>query len=311
MTYATGHGLKTRATKIVRRLLRLGLLVYLILCLVFSLLQESIIYPGASSQGQKHAVIRPAANEELIRLTTPDGISIVALFGNALSPEGQSLPDTSKRPTLLFFYGNGMCLADCAGEFRKFRRLGLNVLIPEYVGYGMSGGTPGESGVYSTAETAYAYLLTRDDIDKTKIIPAGWSLGSAAAIEIARKHPGPGLITMSAFTSMHDMARKILPFFPSAAMLKHHFQNEQKIREIACPILIIHGKRDSLIPFAMSKKLDGNPFEETLLLVASAIYFAASPRYGYARCTVFSLPYFLISASCFVLASSLSGLLPM
>ena len=39
-------------------------------------------------------------------------------------------------------------------------------------------------------------------------------------------------------------------------MLKHHFQNEQKIREIACPILIIHGKRDSLIPFAMSKKLE-------------------------------------------------------
>ena len=61
---------------------------------------------------------------------------------------------------------------------------------------------------------------------------------------------------MSAFTSMHDMARKILPFFPSGLMLKHHFPNEQKMRDIKCPVLIIHGKRDSLIPFAMSKRLE-------------------------------------------------------
>jgi len=60
---------------------------------------------------------------------------------------------------------------------------------------------------------------------------------------------------MSAFTSMHDMARKILPFFPSSLMLAHHFENEQKLRSIDCPVLIIHGKHDSIIPFAMSAKL--------------------------------------------------------
>jgi pimeloyl-ACP methyl ester carboxylesterase len=245
-----------RLGRFLLRLLRLALVAYLVVCLVISQIQDSIIFPGASTQGQKQAVIRPTPNEELVRLTTPDGIPIVAQFGKALSPDGQPLADASIRPTLLFFYGNGMCLADCAGEFRKFRRLGANVLIPEYVGYGMSGGKPSEKGIYATAETAYAYLLRRNDIDKAKIVPAGWSLGSAAAIEIAHNHPGPGLITMSAFTSMHDMARKILPFFPTAAMLKHHFENEQKIREITCPILIIHGKRDSLIPFAMSKRLE-------------------------------------------------------
>jgi fermentation-respiration switch protein FrsA (DUF1100 family) len=238
------------------RLARLALLAYLVVCLVISLLQEAIIFPGASTQGQKHAVIQPAPNEELVRLTTPDGIPIVAIFGKALSPEGAELPDAAKRPTLLFFYGNGMCLADTEGEFRKFRRLGVNVMIPEFVGYGMSGGKPSEHGVYATAETAYAYLLTRSDIDKSRIIPAGWSLGSAAAIEIASKHNSPALITMSAFTSMKEMARKVLPFFPTELMLKHHFENETKIRSIACPVLIIHGKRDSIIPFSMSKRLE-------------------------------------------------------
>src|SRR5256714_15049502 len=171
-------GVKSVPRKLLR-LARLGLLGYLVVCLVISILQESIIFPGASTQGQKHAVIRPAPNEELVPLTTPDGIQIVALFGKALSPEGKKLPDAAQRPTLLFFYGNGMCLADTEGEFRKFRRLGVNVLIPEYVGYGMSGGKPSEHGGYATAETAYAYLLTRSDIDKRRIIPPGWSLGSA------------------------------------------------------------------------------------------------------------------------------------
>jgi fermentation-respiration switch protein FrsA (DUF1100 family) len=238
------------------RAIRNLLVAYLVVCLVISLLQESIIFPGASTQGQKHAVIRPAPNEELVRLTTPDGIQIAALFGSAQSPAGEKLSDAAQRPTLLFFYGNGMCLADTEGEFRKFRKLGLNVLIPEYVGYGMSGGKPSEHGVYATAETAYAYLLTRSDIEKSKIIPAGWSLGSAAAIEIASKHDTPALITMSAFTSMKDMARKVLPFFPTELRLKHHFETEAKIRQIACPTLIIHGKRDSIIPFSMSKRLE-------------------------------------------------------
>jgi hypothetical protein len=242
--------------KILVRFLRLGLIAYLVVCLVFSYLQESFIFPGASTQGQKHAVIRPAHDEELVSLTTRDGVPVVALFGSAQSPEGLPLPDASSRPTLLFFYGNGMCLADCAGEFRKFRKLGMNVLIPEFVGYGMSGGKPSEQGIYATAEAAYQHLVSRRDIDTRRIIPAGWSLGAAAAIEIAHHHPGRGLITMSAFTSMQEMARRVLPIFPTAFMLKHHFQNEQKLRDITCPILIIHGKRDSIIPFAMSKRLE-------------------------------------------------------
>jgi fermentation-respiration switch protein FrsA (DUF1100 family) len=149
-----------------------------------------------------------------------------------------------------------MCLADTVGEFAKFRRLGINVMIPEYVGYGMSGGRPSEAGVYATAETAFTYLQSRGDIDPARIIPAGWSLGSAAAIEIATKHSVPKLITLSAFTSMHDMARRVMPIFPTSILLEHHFRNEEKLRNIACPILIIHGRSDSIIPFAMSKKLE-------------------------------------------------------
>jgi hypothetical protein len=235
---------------------RIALVAYLGTCLVISFLQDSLIFPGASTQGRKEAVVRPSGGEELVHLTTADGDSVYAIFGKAMNADGTELADASTRPTILFFYGNGMCMADCDEEFRKFRRLGLNAMIPDFVGYGMSGGKPSERGVYATAETAYAYLISRGDINPKKIVPAGWSLGAAAAIELAAKHPGPGLVTMSAFTSMTDMARKVLPIFPASLLLKHRFENEAKLREISCPVLIFHGTQDSIIPFAMSQKLE-------------------------------------------------------
>src|SRR5437667_361235 len=81
------------------------------------------------------------------------------------------------------------------------------------------------------------------------------ALFAAAAIELAAHKPVAGLMTFSAFSSMKDMARRVLPFAPTSLMLKHHFENESKIRQIRCPILIVHGTRDSIVPFAMSTRL--------------------------------------------------------
>src|SRR5204862_125479 len=159
------------------------------------------------------------------------------------------------RPTLLYFYGNGMCMADCEGEFLKFRRRGFNVMVPDFLGYGMSGGKPSETGVYATADACYDHLLRRGDIDAKRIVPFGWSLGSAAAIHLASTRDVPAVVTVSAFTSMGDMAHNLLPYLPTRLVLKHRFENEQKLRKINRPIFIAHGTRDSIIPFAMSKKL--------------------------------------------------------
>jgi fermentation-respiration switch protein FrsA (DUF1100 family) len=239
------------------RVLRGLAFVYLGVCLVIAAMQTYLIFPGASTQGQRHAVVRPGSGEELVQLKTTDGTPVVGLFGAALSSDGKPLaPAVSrKRPTILYFYGNGMCLADCVGEMRAFRRLGANVMIPDFTGYGMSGGKPGEAGVYQTADACYAHLRSRSDIDSNRIIVGGWSLGAAAAIELASKNPVAALFTLSAFTSMGDMAQHTLPWLPTRLMLRHHFPNERKIAEVKCPVLMFHGRRDSIIPFEMSERL--------------------------------------------------------
>jgi fermentation-respiration switch protein FrsA (DUF1100 family) len=246
---------KRRLRRVFRSLIRIAVATYVGLAIVLAAFQTKLIFPGAATQGQRQAVVRPAEGAELLTLTTPEGERVAALFGAALSAQGQPLSDPRSRPTLLFFYGNGMCMADTIGEFMTFRRLGMNVMIPDYLGYGMSGGKPGEAGVYASADACYEHLQHRKDIDARSIIPVGWSLGAAAAVHLASEHPTPGLVTLSAFTSMGDMAHHLFPYMPTSLLLEHHFENERKLRAIKCPVLIVHGTRDRIVTFPMSAKL--------------------------------------------------------
>ena len=109
----------------------------------------------------------------------------MALYGAAVRPDGQPDPLAAERPTMIFFYGNAMCLNYADGQLEEFRRLGLNVLIPEYVGYGMSGGSASERGCQATALAAYDYLVLERKVPHEHIIAAGWSLGGAVAIDLA------------------------------------------------------------------------------------------------------------------------------
>jgi pimeloyl-ACP methyl ester carboxylesterase len=241
--------------RLIARLARVTLLLYVGFVVLLYLFQEKGIFPGANTQGQPEAQVRPRADTELLRLETPTGDRIVALFGPALTADAQPDPRAALRPTMIYFYGNGSCLNRVAPEFDRFRRLGLNVLIPEYVGYGMSGGSPSETGCQATAETVYDYLVSARKVDPKSIISAGWSLGGAVAIELAsRRHVG-ALIAFSTFTRAADTARRLLPFVPVALLLRHRFDSVDKIANIRCPALLGHGRRDATIPFSMGKQL--------------------------------------------------------
>ena len=230
-------------------------LVYLgMVTLLFSL-QTRIIFPGGSTQGQPFALVRPRPGTELVHLRTNDGDRVVALYGGALLPNGQADPDSALRPNMIYFYGNAMCLNDATAQLEEFRRLGLNVLIPDYVGYGMSSGSPSEKGCRSTALAAYDYLVSTRKVDPDHIVSAGWSLGGAVAIDLASERKLGGVIAFSSFTSGVEMGRRMLPFVPVSLLLRHRFDSVQKIAKVTCPTLIGHGRWDRIIPFAMGEEL--------------------------------------------------------
>jgi pimeloyl-ACP methyl ester carboxylesterase len=229
--------------------------LYLMVVLVFYGLQTKLIFPGSVGQGQLAAQIKNAGDAELVELSTADGHKVTALFGRALRRGGASREDAQTRPTILYFYGNGMSLVNVAQEFAAFRQLGANVMIPDYVGYGMSGGEPSEAGCYATADAAYAWLASSPDVDSQKIIVGGWSLGAAVAADLAVRRPVAGLMMFSAFTSLADVAGQLYPFLPVRWLLKHRFESLAKLPQFKGPTLIAHGDEDDLAPYAMSERL--------------------------------------------------------
>lgn len=239
----------------IRRLLYLPATIYLGVGVMLFSIQTDLIFPGAKRQGDPATVVKARPDERIVTLNTTNEDRVVALFAPALTPDGKPHPNAAACPSLIYFYGNAMCLSDAIDQVDHFRRLGVNVLAPEYVGYGMSGGKASESGCQATADAALAHLKGRKDVDPTRIIVAGWSLGGAVAIDLASREKVAGLISFCTFSSMGEMARRNLPLVPASILLRHRFDNETKITKVTCPILIGHGRRDTLIPHSMSDRL--------------------------------------------------------
>ncbi len=236
-------------------LARLLLIAYLLVVLFLDLFQDSLVFPGSWNQGRPDAQVHPSEGSELIRLLTDRGEQTVALFASALSEEGQTRPDSASCPTLLFFHGNGNSLARAQRLLELFRRKGMNVMIPEYIGYGLAEGSPSELGCRYTAKAALAHLKKRSDVDPSKIIIAGTSLGGAVAIDLASTTQPAGLAAFSTFTSLADVVRFHYPWVPTSVLLRHKFDSRWKIGRLDCPVFLAHGLNDPVVPDEMTDQL--------------------------------------------------------
>jgi len=240
----------------VRRAVFALIAVYIGIVLLMWTFQERFIFPGHDWQGQKWTLVQPSADRELIPLKTSLGDSIYVLFQKAAEPLGAIIrADASSRPTILFFYGGGGTIAGSIDLLSRWRAMGLNVAVVEYPGYGMSGGTSSESAFYAAADAAYDHLIHRLDIDRTKLIIAGQSLGTGVAVDLASRKPVAALALFSPYTNITAMAHVEYPWLPTSFLLRHFFRSDQKIGFITAPILIAHGDHDRTIPVQMSHAL--------------------------------------------------------
>lgn len=230
-------------------------LIYATVVAALYFAQARILFSGCRSQGKAVARLKPPQGTRLLRLSARSGTSITALFGPALTPAGRVRADRACRPTVIMFYGSGSWLRDEVPLFQIFRRLGVNVLAPEYAGYGLSGGAPSEAGCYAAAEAAWEHLASRSDVDPRKIVLFGYSLGGAVAIDLAAHRPAAGAVVVNTFTSAREMAARQYPFVPVSLLLRHRFESEQKVRRVRCPLLVCTGMRDDYTPTTMSDRL--------------------------------------------------------
>lgn len=175
---------------------------------------------------------------EEIALRTEDGVRISAWY----------VPASGNRGTVLFCHGNGGNISHRLDSISVFNRLGLNVLIFDYRGYGMSEGSPDEQGTYRDAEAAYRCLVNDKKCDRRRIIVFGRSLGGAVAAWLAARHAAGMLILESAFASIPDVAADLYPWLPVRLLSRYEYRTADYVQGVRCPVLVIHSRDDEMIP---------------------------------------------------------------
>jgi len=181
----------------------------------------------------------------------------------------------------LFLHGNAGNVTHRFPAMREITAAGSAILVLDYRGYGKSGGSPSERGLYRDAGAAYQYLLTKGYRPR-QIVLHGESLGAAVAVDLAARQECRGVVLEAAFTSGRDVAAVVLPIL--GPLLFRGFDTRSKIAKVHAPLLFIHGRRDDIIPLRMGRALfDAAPAPKQFFEIPAAghndILETAGPEY--------------------------------
>ncbi|XP_019191954.1 PREDICTED: protein bem46 isoform X3 [Ipomoea nil] len=221
--------------------------------------QEKLVYVPVLPGLTKSYPITPARLRLLyedVWLRSSDGVRLHAWFIKLV-------PDC-RGPTILFFQENAGNIAHRLEMVRiLLQRLNCNVFMLSYRGYGASDGYPSQHGITKDAQAALDHLVQRTDIDTSRIVVFGRSLGGAVGAVLTKNNPDKvaALILENTFTSILDMAGVLLPFLkwfiggsgskgPKLLnfVVKSPWNTLDVVGQIKQPILFLSGLQDEMVP---------------------------------------------------------------
>jgi len=229
---------------IVVRLLAVTCAVVAALLTLFWLTQRRMMY--FPSGGVPPPAQVGLSSAETVGFATDDGLTLNGWF---VPSEGAGLG------TVVVFNGNAGNRAYRSDLAAQLAARGLAVLLFDYRGYGENPGSPTEEGLALDARAARRYVLSRGDVDARRLVYFGESLGSAVAVRLAVEHPPHALILRSPFTSFVDMGRLHYPILPVGWILRDRYPSIDRIARIGCPLLVIAGSADAVVPVSQSRRL--------------------------------------------------------
>ena len=169
---------------------------------------------------------------------------------NGVNLSGWFIPSDGARGVILFCHGNAGNISHRLESIQIFHRLGLDVFIFDYRGYGQSEGKPTEQGTYEDAKAAWRYLVEERQLAPADIIVFGRSLGGAVASWLAQSHTPGVLILESTFTSLRDVAATLYRYLPVRLLLRFQYNTAEYLDRVNCPVLIVHSRDDEIMPFS-------------------------------------------------------------
>lgn len=221
-------------------LVKIALVVAIGLPLLAWLFQERMIFfprPIESRPTQRASV-------EAVTLTVSEGVKLRGWLVKAAG---------TRAPLVIYFGGNAeevSWLVEAADQFA-----GWSLLLINYRGYGESEGKPGEKELSEDALAVYDYAQRRVDVAPERIVAMGRSLGSGVAVYLAAHRPVRGVILVSPYDSIIEVARHHYPFLPVSLLLRHRFDSLARVPQIEAPLLCVTAAEDRVIPVARSRAL--------------------------------------------------------
>jgi hypothetical protein len=207
--------------------------------------QRSLLYLPLGSVLSPADAGAPGA--EVFAIRTPDGIALGAWF---LRSE-RNLPVA----TVIVFNGNAGNRSYRAPLAKRLTEAGFHVCLFDYRGYGGNAGSPSEAGLLTDARAVHGAVARRAGVDPGRIILFGESLGTGVAVALARDANPLAVVLRSPFTSVADVAAHHYWFLPVRRLLWDRFDSLSRVGALTCPVAIVAGDRDRVVPIALSRRL--------------------------------------------------------
>jgi len=194
-----------------------------------------------------------------LTIRSGDGTALTAWY---------AAPPTEK-PLIYYLHGNAGNISGRAERFADFYKNGYGIFALSYRGYGDSEGQPTESGLFEDAKAGWRYLTETAHISPKDIIIYGESLGTGVASYLATDGGArPRFLALEApYLSIAEMGKRSYPWLPVDLLLRDRFDNQKRVRELAVPLIVMHGDKDEVVPFS-----DGKTLYETAAAPIKAFY---------------------------------------
>ncbi len=224
--------------KWIKRLGIFTLFLYTLFCVTLYFSQERIIFnPDKLSQDFTFR------SGEEVNLEVEESISLNCIW----------LKEPASKGVVLYLHGNRGSNRRCLRQAETMAGNGYDIFMPDYRGYGKSGGEI-ESEAQLQHDVQQVYDFLKQHYPEEKIVVAGYSLGSGMASYLAANNRPQQLVLIAPYLSMVDLKDRLVPFLPDF-LLKYPLRSADYLQQVEVPVTMFHGTRDDVIPFESSEKL--------------------------------------------------------
>lgn len=218
------------------------LLVYVVISVLLYFLQDYLMFKPEKLPKDFMFQYDHQDFEEY-NIETRDGAIINGLRFKAQQPKG----------IVFYLKGNSKSIKGWGKFAVDFTRHGYDVLMVDYRGFGKSTGRRTQKAIKRDMQVIYNRI--KENVDEKYIILYGRSLGSGFATKLASMNNPRMLILDAPYYSLSKVAKRYIPFMPLSLLLKFPMPTYKWLQYVNCPIHIIHGTDDKLIPYKTSVRL--------------------------------------------------------